>query len=148
MDIEKKLEKLSNNPKDLDLLEEIADYYMDGNKYKKVIKYYERIREIDEDNENAYFNLGVIYGKMALQDIEIDEYWEDKTDEEDFFENAVKNYLICIELNPENKYAYNNLAILYEAFDWQDKAKEMIDKSLEIDPDQDDLKELRDELEL
>lgn len=146
--IEKLLEKLENNPRNVNLLEDIAEVYYDEGNYKEAIEYFKRITEIEEENEEAYFNLGVIYGKLALEDIQVDEYWENHTDEEDFFENSIKNYLNCIEINPKNKYAYNNLAVLYDALDWTDKAKEMIEKSLEIDSDQDDLRDMLDELEL
>ncbi|TYB30336.1 MAG: tetratricopeptide repeat protein [Candidatus Mcinerneyibacterium aminivorans] len=146
--IEKLLQKLEDNPNNVDLLLQIAETYYDKEDFKNSIRFYQRITELDEENEKAYFNLGAIYGKLALEDIQVDEYWEDHTDEEDFFENAIKNYMNCVEINPENKYAYNNLAIIYDALDWQDKAKEMIEKSLEIDPGQDDLRDMLNELEL
>ena len=82
----------------------------------------------------------------ALADGAREELWEDKTDEEDFFENAIKNYLKATELNPDNAHAWNNLGILYKALDWDDKAAEAFERSLKIDPGQKDIMELLNEL--
>jgi len=145
--IEKLLKEFRNNPRNINLLFDISNYYFDNDDYTSAIKFLNKILKIDPENEEAFLNLGIIYGKLALEDITLDEYWEDHTDEENLFENAIKNYLNCIEINPKNKTAYNNLAVIYDALDWNDKAKEMIEKSLEIDPNQKELKEMLDELE-
>ncbi|HOO60455.1 MAG TPA: tetratricopeptide repeat protein [Candidatus Mcinerneyibacteriales bacterium] len=113
---------------------------------KKAVELFEKASVMLPDDAELYYNLGVAYGELALEDVAREELWEDKTDEEDFFENAIKNYLKSTELNPDNTHAWNNLGILYKALDWDDKAAEAFERSLKIDPGQKDIMELLNEL--
>jgi Flp pilus assembly protein TadD len=113
---------------------------------KKAVELFEEASVMLPDDAELYYNLGVAYGELALEDVAREELWEDKTDEEDFFENAIKNYLKSTELNPDNTHAWNNLGILYKALDWDDKAAEAFERSLKIDPGQKDIMELLNEL--
>lgn len=113
---------------------------------KKAVELYEKASVLLPDDAEIYYNLGVAYGELALEDVAREELWEDKTDEEDFFENAIKNYLKATELKPDNAHAWNNLGILYKALDWDDKAAEAFERSLKIDSGQKDIMELLNEL--
>ena len=79
-DIEKKVE---DNPGDAGALSELAYFYADRGELGKAIGTYEKLVEIDPDNAEAFYNLGVAYGRLALEDIAVEILWEDKTDEED-----------------------------------------------------------------
>ena len=134
--------KMEEAPDNIETILELAYAYAEKGDYKKAAKYYKKAVEKDEKNGEAYYNLGVLYGRIALKDISVDELWEDKSDEEVAFNSAVNYYLKAIEIDKKNYHAYNNLGILYKAFDWHDKAKECFEKSLEINPEQENIKEL------
>ncbi len=142
-DIEKKVE---DNPGDAGALSELAYFYADRGELGKAIGTYEKLVEIDPDNAEAFYNLGVAYGRLALEDIAVEILWEDKTDEEDYLENAVKNYLRSLEIDPANIHARNNLGLLYKAMDWPDKAAEEFELSLKTEPDQPEIRKLLDEV--
>ena len=67
--IEKLLKEFKNNPKNIDLLFDISNYYFDNDDYTSAIKFLNKILKIDPENEEAFLNLGIIYGKLALEDI-------------------------------------------------------------------------------
>ncbi len=127
---------------DMEKLSELAYFYADKGDLKKAIEMFEKIVKLDAEDSEAFYNLGVAYGKLAMEDIAKDELWEDKTDEEALFELAVKNYMNALELDPGNKHAHNNLGLLYETMEWTDKAVEEFEASLKIDPSQTDIEKL------
>ena len=112
----------------------------------KAVELYEKASLLCSEDADIFYYLGVAYGELALRDISREELWEDKTDEEDYFENAVKNLLKAAEMAPKNYHAWNNLGLLYKALDWDDKAAEAFERSLKIEPGQEDIMEILNDL--
>ena len=103
-------------PRSIFLLSLSGNIYNNLGNYEKSIKSFKEIIEIDKNNSDAYYNLGIIY----------------KTIKE--FDNSIINYNKCIEINPYKFEAYNNLGNIYRD---KNKTKQAIDKyiqCLEIDP--------------
>ncbi len=103
-------------PRSIFLLSLSGNIYNNLRNYEKSIKSFKEIIEIDKNNSDAYYNLGIIY----------------KTIKE--FDNSIFNYNKCIEINPYKFEAYNNLGNIYRD---KNKTKLAIDKyiqCLEINP--------------
>jgi tetratricopeptide (TPR) repeat protein len=83
-----------------------------------------------------HLNLGLLYGKCLLDDLAINEYWEDHTDEEILFEYALTHFKKALDIDPELTMALNNMARICAVKGHTDEAREYYRQSLEIDPDQ------------
>jgi Flp pilus assembly protein TadD len=142
MDTIKELEeRYQENPNDPEVCLQLGIEYGQKNIFNKSVPLLQKAVELDPDNPETHYNLAVCYGIMLLEDLERDELWEDITDEEELFELAISEYLEAIELDPEFVEAHNNLGTLYAMRgDEEDALKEWL-ISLEIDPDQPDIKE-------
>ncbi len=80
------------------------------------IKYYEKVIEINPNNETAYYNLGFICQKQNN------------------LETAIKYYEKVIEINPNNERSYYGLGIIYHQKDQLEKAIDYYKKVIKIDP--------------
>ena len=133
-------EKYEKNPEDAETCLELGIAYGEQGNFTQAVPLLRKAVELDPENPNTHYNLAVAYGIILIDDLEIDEIWEDHTDEEELFELAINGYLRVIELDPEFIEAYNNLGTLYAIRGWHKEAKEIWEKSLELDPNQDDIK--------
>ena len=133
--------KLAETPDDIDLLIDLGIEYGISKHFKKAKDVFTRVIELDDTNVDAHYNLGVLYSKVFFEDVTKEELWEDLTDDEFAFELATQELTYAINLAPDFIQAYNDLGILYKIRHIDDEAIKLFKKSLEIDPNQEDIKE-------
>ena len=102
--------------------------------------------EADDTRVDAHYNLAVVHGLLAMSDLKADEYFEDHVDEEILLQNAIEGYQRVLELDDTHVAAHNNLATLYALHGERELALHELELSLELDPDQPDVREQVDEL--
>jgi tetratricopeptide (TPR) repeat protein len=99
----------------------------------------------------SHYNLGVAHFMKLKEDLEHVEMWEDYADDEGHYEEAVASFEHALEIDEKFVGALNNLATLYALRDRAEDAIDLWERSLEIDPDQpevrEDLDEYRQQLE-
>ena len=115
-------------------------------KFAEAIDILEHAIELDPDQPDAHYNLAVIYGLLAMSDLEVEEYFEDQVDEEILLQNAIEEYQCVLELDDKHVAAHNNLATIYALHGERDLATHELELSLSLDPDQPDVREQLDEL--
>jgi len=108
---------------------------------REAVEQLEKAIEIDPELAEAHYNLGVIYGRVLLDDLAVDELFEDHTDEEAYFEKASASYKEALRLVPTMTAALNNLARLCDAMGLHGEAKRHFEASLAIDPEQPDVRD-------
>lgn len=95
-----------------------------------------RTLELRPDDENAYNALGVLYQNKAAilfgqrnytDDLDMAEQYDKEA--KALLQKAMENYEKTVELNPENKNAWQSLANIYITLDMQDKYEEAIEKA-------------------
>ena len=86
-------------------------------RYEEAIKYYDKILEIDPEDQKALLNKGSV-----LKDLER-------------YEEAIKYYDKILEINPNNVKALANKGITFAYLQEYEDALIMIDKALLLDPD-------------
>ncbi len=133
--------KLKETPDNVDLLIDLGIEYGISKHFKKAKDAFTRAIELDDQNADAHYNLGVLYSKIFIADVTKEELWEDLTDDEFAFELATQELTYAINLAPDFIQAYNDLGILYKFRNIKDEAIKLFKKSLEIDPNQEDIKE-------
>jgi len=138
--IEELKKKLEGEPEDVAAMVELATLYGEENEMRTAADLLERAIEIDPENPTAHYNLGVCYLKVLKSDLEVSEIWEDKTDDEEFFELATVAFQRAIGIDPELVEAHNNLGTLYALRGWTDEAREQWEQSLQINPDQPEIR--------
>lgn len=115
-------------------------------RFNEAVREFKRLVELNPESADGHYNLGVIYGKCLLEDLAVDELWEDHSDEEILFENAVHHFEIAFNLDSTCVAALNNLGHLHAVRGCLGEAREYFRRSLEIDPNQagirDDLADL------
>lgn len=107
----------------------------EGNLRGAAAEFEEAIR-LDPERAVAHYNLGVVYGRFLLDDLSVDEYFEDHTDEEAIFEKASSHYKEAIRLQPGMTAALNNLARIHAAMGMGPEARGFFEQSLAINPEQ------------
>ncbi|HLD23136.1 MAG TPA: tetratricopeptide repeat protein, partial [Sulfuricurvum sp.] len=83
------------------------------------IQSYQKAIKLNPKYSDAYYNLGIVYGK------------------EDEYDKAIEVYQRAIELNPKNDKAYNNIGVIYKNKEEYDKAIEAHQKAIELNPKND-----------
>ncbi|MBD3617622.1 MAG: tetratricopeptide repeat protein [Gracilimonas sp.] len=95
-----------------------------------------RTLELRPDDETAYNALGVLYQNRAAvlfgqrnytDDIDLADQYD--AEAKALLQKAMENYEKTVELNPENKGAWQSLANIYITLDMQDKYEEAIEKA-------------------
>ncbi len=100
--------------------------------YYKAVEYFEKIKEINSNFSDAYYNLGIVYKTIDQIDKSIENYIEcikinpskyqaynnlgNIYKDQRKIEMAIKNYLICLEINPEYFIALQNFGICLQNF--------------------------------
>jgi tetratricopeptide (TPR) repeat protein len=139
--IEELEKRLELEPENVEVMVELASLYGEEDEIRKAVDLLEQSIGIDPENATAHYNMGVCYLKVLKSDLEVSEIWEDKADDEEFFELAIVSFQRAIEIDPDFFEAYNNLGTLYALRGWMDRAKEQWQRSLEINPDQPEIRE-------
>ena len=115
-------------------------------KYAEAIETLKKAIELDDDRPDAHYNLAVIYGLLAMGDVAVEELFEDHVDEEILFQNAVEEYQRVLEIDPGHIPAHNNLATIFALHGEKDLAIQELELSLELDPDQPEVREQLEDL--
>lgn len=139
--IEELAKGLEADPENVELIIELASHYGEENRIPEAVDLLNQAIDIDPENATAHYDLGVCYLKVLKSDLEVSEMWEDKADDEEFFELAIVAFQRTIEIDTEFVEAYNNLGTLYALRGWSDQAREQWDISLRIDPAQEKVRE-------
>lgn len=109
-------EYLKFEPNDVNALILLANSFKDLEIYEQAINVYKKIISIQSDNYLAYYNLGLLYE-------------QNKKHEE------AQNYLLkSIEINEKYSPAYYALGLSFLAVNNPDKAKELFEQYLQLDP--------------
>ena len=85
--------------------------------YKKAIKAYDRVIEIDQDFADAYYNRGV--AKVRLKE----------------FQEAIEDFNKAIELKPDDIFCYLNRGVAKDQIKEFREAIEDFDKAIDLDPE-------------
>jgi tetratricopeptide (TPR) repeat protein len=117
-------------------------------RYEESIKCYDKLLEVEQSNDDAYFYRGL--SNYALEDYtEALDNFNKVSDqfhlsaekamsigqcnyELGFYEDAENNYREAIKSNPKLDKAYYNLAVLYASENKYDRAKRQLDTCLKI----------------
>jgi Flp pilus assembly protein TadD len=137
-ELERTLEADGEN---VEVLIELASLYGEQNQLRRAVELLNRAIILGPENATAQYDLGVCYLEVLKGDMEISEIWEDKADDEEFFELATVAFQRAIEIDPDFVEAYNNLGTLYALRGWNDQAREQWEQSLALDPDQPRIRE-------
>lgn len=140
-DLDALKQAVSDSPKDAQLRCEYGTALAEAGELKAAAEQLEEAANLDPELTVAHYNIGVLFGRFLLEDLALDEMWEDHTDEEAFFEKASSAYKEALRLDPKMTAAMNNLARLQAAMGLKDEAKEYFQRSLEVDPSQSDVLE-------
>lgn len=90
-----------------------------GGDDKAALQLFQQATEEDDECVDAFYNLGVLAGKLFLKDASEEHYFkfEDQADEVTFLAIAEAAYERVLELDPDHEEATNNLQILRDAGD-------------------------------
>ena len=94
-----------------------ANEYAQKNEMEKAIQFYEKVIKLNPNFAPAYNNLGLAYGQIGLDPVEV--AW--------YFKNA-------IDVDPRFEEAYINLGKSYYGLGYFDLAERYTLKALELDP--------------
>ena len=114
--------------------------------FREAIQALRQAIELHGDLPDAHYNLGVVYGLLAMGDVDVEEYFEDRVDEEMLFQNAIDEYQRVLEIDPNHVAAHNNLGTIYALHGERDLAMHELERSLELNADQPEVREQIEEL--
>ena len=115
--------------------------------YAEAIRVLQQAAALDDGRVDAHYNLGVVYGLLAMSDLDLEDYFEDKVDEEIFLQNALEEYQHVLEIDPNHVAAHNNLATVCALHGDVDQAMRELQLSLDLDPNQPEVREQLEDLE-
>ncbi|HRU39332.1 MAG TPA: tetratricopeptide repeat protein, partial [Candidatus Goldiibacteriota bacterium] len=125
----KKKQEAAERQKELDADYNKAKQLLDSQKLDESFELFRKDAEKNPGLDRSYFHIALIYSmKNEL-------------------EKAVPYYEKAIKANPKNYPALNNLGLCYYRLYKKDKALEAFKKSLALDPNQDRIKKMVEELE-
>jgi len=100
-----------------------ADYYfqegfaaLNFGEYKKAIKHFDRVINLDPNYIDAYINKGIAFHELGN------------------FEEAISNYDKALEIEPDNPIALNNKGYVFSKMKKYDEAVPYYNRALEINP--------------
>ncbi|MGC9069764.1 MAG: tetratricopeptide repeat protein [Elusimicrobiales bacterium] len=109
-------------PKSYRIINNLGMAYADRGEHQKAQEFYRKAIALDPSNPVAYHNLANTYKAIGKKDL------------------AIENFKIAISLNPRFFFSYNALLSLYlEERNYQE-AKKIVEKYLEIDPQNQSIK--------
>jgi Flp pilus assembly protein TadD len=108
----------------------------------------ERAMAIRSEDPEVAYGLGVIYGRLALGELERARRspFLDQTAAESLLAKAIFCYQRSVELDPKRAEAWNNLAALHAVRGDRELAIEALKRSLQASPDQPPVRERLEEL--
>ncbi len=112
--------------------------------FAEAIQVLRRATALYPELPEAHYDLGVVYGQLALGDYDARSLFEDRVDDELLFQNAIDAYQHALEIDPRNTAAHRNLGTLYAVHGERDMARQELQHALDLDSNQ---PEVRDELE-
>jgi len=115
--------------------------------FAEAIRLLELAVELDDTQPDAHYNLGVIYGLLAMSDLKHEDYFEDHVDEEILLQNAIEHYQAALEADPTHIPAHNNLATIFALHGERELAAFELETSLGLDPDQPEIAKQLEELQ-
>ncbi len=127
-----------------ELLNSGEKYLLDMN-YEKAAVCFDRLIEIEPQNPRGYTGLGEMYmaqGDMNKAVAVLENGFEQLSDEREYLKDAEDIYEDIIDYEPENSDAYLGLADVYSALDDKENAIKVLQKGLDILPDNKKLSEL------
>ncbi|WP_457571397.1 tetratricopeptide repeat protein [Desulfovulcanus sp.] len=102
--------------KDFQLKIDISDTLINAKEYKRAIQYLKMAHEDDPESVHIFNRLGMVLRKLGR------------------FADAEKAYLQALKLDPNDEYLYFNMGRLYiDSQDWE-KAAQMAQKALKLNP--------------
>src|SRR3989344_2536025 len=148
---------LETNPYGTKINNALALHYRDKEDYERAVQYASKAIELASRNHNAYENLGTISAYKGNYDEAIKLYKKSIEISPDFylahnnlglvyanigkFDEAIKEMKESIRLNPYESDYYYNLALIYGFNGDKDKARELLMKGLEIEPENQKIKD-------
>lgn len=129
-----------DNPELNDFLEKAEQAATDEN-YEEAVEILENAAEKFPESVLAHYNLGVVYYMRLKEDLDHVEVWEDYSDEEGYYEEAVSEFQQTIDLDPDFVPALNNLGRLYALREMWEEAIEQWEHSLEVQPNQPEIED-------
>ncbi|MBN1621707.1 MAG: tetratricopeptide repeat protein [Endomicrobiales bacterium] len=99
------------------VLTRLSFYYSAMKNVSRAIKYLKKVAEIEPDNPNSYYLLGLAYFDMKK------------------YKSAEKNFLKAIELKPDFEEIYFHLGVLYDSWGRFDKAVSKFEKVISLNPE-------------
>lgn len=112
------LKILAKDPKHASAMARLGDIYGEKEEFDKAVNYYNQALEIENDNCALWFNLGVLY----FQEIKDND-------------NAINAFSRTVDLCPEDKNAFINLAVAYISAERFDEAVEKLEAFVGANPD-------------
>lgn len=109
---------LSKDPQHASAMGRLGDIYGLKGEFEKAVDYYNRALAIENDNCGLWFNLGVLY----FQEIKDND-------------NAIRAFSRTVDLCPEDKNAFINLAVAYITAERFDEAVDKLSTFVEENPD-------------
>ncbi|MBD3169918.1 MAG: tetratricopeptide repeat protein [candidate division Zixibacteria bacterium] len=111
-------EQVGDNPDDVQLRTQLANFYYDMGEPENAIKHYEKVLELEPESPAVLVDCGVMYRQMGRQD------------------KALEMFDKAIEIKPDIQPAYINSIIIYR-FDLNDmeKAGEAFERFKKAFPD-------------
>ncbi|MCK4235017.1 tetratricopeptide repeat protein [candidate division WOR-3 bacterium] len=88
-----------------------VDYLEDG-QLEDAIKAFEEVISLDDNDAAAHFNLGLVCMRMVRKDIDREELYEERTDEEAWILRAISEFNKVLEIEPDNMEAKKNIEAL------------------------------------
>ncbi len=125
------MQEVEQNPENVEAITQLASFFMQSEDWDKALSFWRRALNVDPDNQLALNQAGFTLFQMQQH------------------AEAREKFHRLLEINPENHQGHFNLAIIYKYYlDEPEKAREHLEKIIEIDPDHPDLLErVRQELE-
>jgi tetratricopeptide (TPR) repeat protein len=118
-------------PEDYQTLVRLGDANFDAEHYKEAESWYAAALAKSPEDVNVRTDLGTTF--MARQPPD--------------FDRAIKEYLRALEINPKHEQTLHNLVIAFTKKGQPDKARQMLDRLAEVNPNNTDLPRLRSDVE-
>lgn len=140
-DDDEELEEGSTGLGDIESMIDEGETYSENGNFDEAINVFSAVVEHFPESPLGYYNLGVAHFLKLREEIETSELWEDFVDEEGHYEEAVNSFEQALELQEDFVPALNNLATAYAMRGKFQEAIELWERSLEIDPDQPEIRQ-------
>jgi tetratricopeptide repeat protein len=129
----------------------LAKLYEKEEKYELALEEYERVYELDPENQDIYLKIGKLYGNVGRANEAIGilsellkkkpDYYEasmalaDILNSRNEFKEAVQVYMLALKYRPADYDLYYNLGMTYTLLNDFSKAKECYEKAAQINSD-------------